>query len=263
MGGEMTVVSTKGQGTRFTVRLFLPEVDAPAAVSTLPQRAPAGYVGARRRVLVVDNEEADRLLLADVLGPLGFDVIAATSGEEALQLLQQTPVDAILMDLAMPGLDGWATIRKLRELHLSAAPLAIVSANAFDRGLDNDAGIAPEDFLVKPVRMPELMAWLGRRLELQWIEAAPRPSEAHTAGPPPAMWQWPTAAQLAPLGEAAGLGWLRGVQAQLDAIEAADAGRGAHAAFVAWARERATAFQFDAINAALAQAHNGAQRHAA
>ena len=270
MGGEMTVSSTKGQGTRFTVRLFLPEVDAPASVQAVPQRAPAGYRGPRRRVLVVDNEEADRLLLADVLGPLGFEVLAATSGEEALQRLNEAPVDAILMDLAMPGLDGWATIRRLRELRLSAAPLAIVSANAFDRGLDNDAGMAPEDFLVKPVRMPELLAWLGRRLELQWIEAAPRPPVAAAPASAPAVWQWPPAVQLVPLGEAAGLGWLRGVQAQLDAIEAADAGRGAHAAFVAWARECAAAFQFDAISAALARAgahdgsaHNGVRRHAA
>jgi signal transduction histidine kinase/CheY-like chemotaxis protein/purine-cytosine permease-like protein len=269
MGGEMTVLSTPGQGTRFTVRLFLPEVDAPASVRAWPQRAPAGYLGARRRVLVVDNEEADRLLLADVLGPLGFEVLAATSGEEALQRLREERVDAVLMDLAMPGLDGWATIRRLRELQLSDAPVAIVSANAFDRGLDNDAGIAPEDFLVKPVRMPELLAWLGHRLELQWIDAAPQPIEAQTAAPPPAMWQWPTATQLAPLGEAAGLGWLRGVQAQLDAIEAADASRGEHKAFVAWARERAASFQFDAISAALSHAgahngvaHNRAQHHA-
>jgi signal transduction histidine kinase/CheY-like chemotaxis protein len=270
MGGEMTVISTQGQGTRFTVRLFLPEVDAPASVQALPQRAPAGYQGVRRRVLVVDNEEADRLLLADVLSPLGFEVLAATSGEEAMQRLNDAPVDAILMDLAMPGLDGWATIRRLRELGLSSAPLAIVSANAFDRGLDNDAGIAPEDFLVKPVRVPELLAWLGRRLELQWIEAAPQPPDAAVPAAAPAVWQWPPAVQLVPLGEAAGLGWLRGVQAQLDAIEAADAGRGAHAAFVAWARERAAAFQFDAISAALARAgahdgnaHNGVHRHAA
>src|SRR4030095_119502 len=116
MGGEMTVVSAPGQGTRFTVRLFLPEVDAPASMQAAPQRAPAGYHGPRRRVLVVDNEEADRGLLADVLGPIGFQVLTATGGEEALQCLSEHPVDAILMDLAMPGLEGWGTIRRVREL---------------------------------------------------------------------------------------------------------------------------------------------------
>ena len=76
------------------------------------------------------------------------------------------------MDLAMPGIDGWETIRTLRRQRLSEAPVAIVSANAFDKGLDNDAGIAAADFITKPVRFDELLDWLGARLALQW-QAAP------------------------------------------------------------------------------------------
>src|SRR5471030_2121162 len=118
MGGEMTVHSTLGVGTRFRIVLFLPEqrAGAPAAAAAIKRRT--GYFGARRRVLVVDNEEVDRELLRQLLEPTGFLVQQASSGEQALQILGTLPrdalPDAILMDLAMPGIDGWETIRRLR-----------------------------------------------------------------------------------------------------------------------------------------------------
>ena len=77
-------------------------------------------------------------------------------------MLAQLAPDAILMDLAMPGIDGWATVRAIRAAALSSAPIAIVSGNAFDKGLENDAGISGDDFILKPVRVPELLDWLGR-----------------------------------------------------------------------------------------------------
>jgi hypothetical protein len=113
-------------------------------------------------------------------------------------------VHAILMDLAMPGIDGWETIRSLRRLDLSAAPVAIVSANAFDKGLDNDVGIMPEDFITKPVRLDELLDWLGRQLGLQWLATPPSPptSAALPVDSPPrarncscaTWWTWATVA---------------------------------------------------------------------
>jgi signal transduction histidine kinase/CheY-like chemotaxis protein len=107
----------------------------------------------------------------NVLTPLGFDVRRAALGHECLALLRECRPDAILMDLAMPGIDGWETIRRMRAQGSAAAPVAIVSANAFDKGLDNDAGIAPADFVLKPVRKAELLDWLGRALALEWLHA--------------------------------------------------------------------------------------------
>ena len=81
-------------------------------------------------MLVVDNEEADRELLLRLLQPLGFELRTAASGHDALDLLATGyRPDAILMDLAMPGIDGWETIRRLRLLKGGAVlPVAIVSA---------------------------------------------------------------------------------------------------------------------------------------
>ena len=263
MGGEMAVQSSTAAeaadasgaaGTLFRVRLFLPELQGAKAPQPLPLRA--GYAGARRRVLVVDNEEVDRTLLACRLQAVGFDALQASSGHAALALLHEqalaaTPVDAILMDLAMPGIDGWETIRTLRRQRLSSAPVAIVSANAFDKGLDNDVGITPADFITKPLRFDELLDWLGRRLDLQWLAQPP------TAPPPPtpANAPRPGRAQLLALREVVNLGYPRGVRRLLDQIETE---RPECAAWLAPLRALAAGFQFDRIppliDAALAQA---------
>lgn len=259
MGGELSASSTPGEGACFRVRLFLPAIHAPQGIA-LPRREPArqrlGYAGSRRSLLIVDNEEADRALLVELLEPLGFALREAANGHDALDLIATgLRPDAVLMDLAMPGIDGWETIRRLRamlhEAGVAEPAIAVVSANAFERGQDNDAGIAAQDFLLKPVRHAELLDWLGQRLGLQWQEeptaaplaaapARPDPAPAPAAAPP----QRPPEALLAGLREAAALGWTRGVLRQLDAIAAADP---AYAAFCTVQRELAQQFQFETM----------------
>jgi CheY-like chemotaxis protein/anti-sigma regulatory factor (Ser/Thr protein kinase) len=180
MGGEMQVTSVPGQGSVFSVRLFLPQLHlAPEGAQRLEaeraqRQARSGYAGARRKILVVDNEAADRSLLVQLLEPLGFELRQAASGHDCLDLLAAgLNPDVVLLDLAMPGIDGWETLRRIRALDGPQPAVAIVSANAFDRALDHGLGIASEDFIVKPVRHSELLDWLERRLKLRWLDAAP------------------------------------------------------------------------------------------
>jgi signal transduction histidine kinase/purine-cytosine permease-like protein/FixJ family two-component response regulator len=249
MGGELTVTSHPGVGSRFAVKLYLPELQARDSPR---ERHPAlrhvGYAGPRRRLLVVDNEEADRRLLVDRLAPLGFELLQAASGEQALALLRVERVDALFLDLAMPGIDGWTTLARLRAQGLTDLPAAIVSANAFDKGLDNDLGITAQDFLVKPVRMAELLGWLQRRLALQWLDAAPEAAvgAAGAAGLAglAATLQTPPADALIALDELVRLGYLRGIQRKLDVIEAEHP---ACAVFVDRLRTLARGFQLDTL----------------
>jgi signal transduction histidine kinase/CheY-like chemotaxis protein/purine-cytosine permease-like protein len=251
MGGELSASSTPGAGSVFRVRLFLPEVHAVVA-PVQPQRLPrTGYEGPRRRILVVDNEEPDRELLVALLEPLGFQLRTAASGHDALDLLAAgLRPDAILVDLAMPGIDGWETIRRLRRMDAMHAKIAIVSANAFDKTLDNDVGIRPEDFILKPVRHSELLDWLERQLHLRWVQDAKSadvpPRQTPAAATP---WTWPAAELLAPLQNAVQLGYYRGILNQLDAIEAAQP---ECSSFAAALREQARHFQFEAMARALA-----------
>jgi CheY-like chemotaxis protein len=233
----------------FRIRLFLPEVHGVRLPAEAPRSARIGYLGARKRVLVVDNEEVERELLVSVLQPLGFEIDAVASGHECLAWLDQHRADAILMDLAMPGIDGWATVRAIRERSLSAAPIAIVSGNAFDKGLENDVGIAAEDFILKPVRINELLDWLGARLGLEWHEA----QSPEVAAPPsaqPIEWALPDAQQLHSLDELVNLGYFRGIVRKLDEIESRDE---SHAGFVNHLRKLARQFQLDAMTRIIRQ----------
>jgi signal transduction histidine kinase/purine-cytosine permease-like protein/DNA-binding NarL/FixJ family response regulator len=275
MGGEMSVRSTPAgalaepvadgapsaprAGTVFRIRLFLPEVRAAAAARELPRVQRIGYVGVRKRLLVVDNEEVDRDLMVSVLSPLGFEVRQAASGHEALAVLREFSADAILIDLAMPGIDGWETIRRLRAEELSDAPVAIVSANAFEKGVDNDVGIPAEDFILKPVRKSELLDWLGRTLRLHWVEvplatvpasgpAAASPAPAAAASP--GTMVAPSPEQLEALQAVIDLGYLRGITRQLDQIAATEP---ACADFVQHLRTLARQFQLDAMSGVLHQ----------
>jgi signal transduction histidine kinase/CheY-like chemotaxis protein/purine-cytosine permease-like protein len=278
MGGELTVKSTPGVGSVFKVKLFLPEVRATAgavgalSLSGSPADRPRtaarpprlGYEGPRQRVLVVDNEEADRELLIQLLQPLGFELRTAASGHDALDLLAAGyQPNVIFMDLAMPGIDGWETIRRVRALEREwhgpevRAKIAIVSANAFDKGLENDVGIPTEDFILKPVRHAELLDWLAQRLSLTWLTQAPAlaaPAEAVVPDMAAASVELigPTPSQLDALREVVSLGYYRGIMNQLDVIDAANP---ACALWTADLRGLARQFQFEAIGQKLTPGH--------
>jgi CheY-like chemotaxis protein len=244
MGGQLTAASTPGAGSTFTIRLQLPRVHAPARTPTAPAFAPAGYAGPRRRILVVDNERNDRELLVNILAPLGFETLQAETGADCLAAWEHFQPDLILMDLAMPVMDGWEASRILRRERRADVPILIVSANAYDKGLENPAGIAAEDFIVKPVNVGELLERIGVRLRLDWIaQHAP----AVTEGP---ALRFPPAAQLDALREQVALGYVRGVNRQLDAIAALDPD---YAAFADQLRKLAARFDLEAMAAFLEQ----------
>ena len=210
-------------------------------------------------MLVVDNEEADRELLVKLLQPLGFELRTAASGHDCLDLLTAGYLpDVIFMDLAMPGIDGWETIRRLRSPPLGRAcagvQIAIVSANAFDKGLDNAVGLPTEDFILKPVRHSELLDWLGLRLSLTWLQAPVpqtwvKPSPT-VAAPPVWAPDSPAHAALSALREAVSLGYYRGIMNQLDALERCQP---ESTPWVLELRGLAQAFKFEALSQRLAQ----------
>ena len=243
MGGELELSSMPGEGASFRIRLFLPAVHSAQAEMSRPRLRRIGYLGLRRRILVVDNQKVDRELLQNMLEPLGFIVEQADSGEACLIAVPRYSPDVIFMDLGMPGIDGWETIRRLRQLDLGDPRVAILSANAFDKNLENDVGITAREFFVKPFQLDELLDWLGDTLRLEWITAE---------SPPIAVAPLPAAPPLIPPGDEVlaeldaliNLGYLRGILDKLAEIENKDA---AHGEFVRVLRDLARQFQFDAM----------------
>lgn len=173
MGGELSISSRLDQGTRVRMRLFLPELNSDEASGLESPKLPVGYRGKRRTLMVVDNEPVDRQLLADFLEPLGFTVHQADSGEECIRVYPALQPDLIILDLAMPGMDGWETCHVIRNVQGAKVPLAILSANAFDRKLENNVGIGREEFFTKPLDFFAFVAWLGPFLGVQWIYEHP------------------------------------------------------------------------------------------
>lgn len=216
-----------------------------------------GYAGPRRCLLVVDNEEDDRQLLQRWLAPLGFEVHLAACGEQALALLEAgLRPDAVFMDLAMPGMDGWQTLQRIQALAQGqgwpAPAWAVVSANAFDKGLDNPVGLHADDFFVKPVRRDDLLRWLARRLELTWLPSAAAPTAAQSVNMPSsdeACWadlRALSATDLRGLIASARLGHYRGLVRCLDELCPGPAGDRLRV----WARE----FRFEQIEQVLQEA---------
>ena len=250
MGGKLTVESPPPAGAAtgclFCLRVYLPHLRAAQVERERPRVQRIGYTGVRRRILIVDNEETDRELLARVLEPLGFVLAQAGSGQACLDMVRCFQPHLIFMDLAMPGMDGWETIRRLRD-GKTDSEVAIISANAFDRGTDNDVGISTDEFFTKPVRVEELLDWIGRRLNLEWatMEAIANLSDpaAKTA-----QLVLPSDTCLQALDEQVRLGFPRGILAKLEEVENLDA---CHGEFVAVMRTLAREFQFDVMREIL------------
>ena len=173
MGGDLKVRSIPGEGSVFTIRLYLPETSEPANWEVQHQNAlrqVIGYLAPKRVLLLVDDEPIQRQLLAAMLLPLGFSIMEAASGSECLEILAQKKPDAVLLDLTMDELDGWETLARIRLKFSSAElPVIIVSANLFDKRSDELESLHCQGFVGKPTSESELLSALERGLEIEWI----------------------------------------------------------------------------------------------
>ncbi len=182
LGGEITVDSKLGEGSTFSVLLHLPEVEGSAATSEKTARTVVGYRGDRRKILVVDDKAANRAVLVGLLAPLGFELVEAGDGREALVRAADEAPDLILMDLVMPVMDGFEATRRLRRTPALAEVVVIaLSASVFDHNRQRSRTAGCDDFLPKPVRVEALLEQLGIHLGLGWIYAGEEESEAEAS----------------------------------------------------------------------------------
>jgi CheY-like chemotaxis protein len=143
-------------------------------ISTADPLTMIGYTGDRRRILIVDDKMENRMVLRDLLLPLGFVVAEARDGYDCLEQAQQFFPDLILLDMIMPNLDGRETVKRLRQLKLfQDTAIAMVSASAFnqDRQLSLDVGC--DAFIAKPINPEELFQVMRSLLHLDWQYADP------------------------------------------------------------------------------------------
>lgn len=120
----------------------------------------------RHRVLIVDDDESTRLLLARIVtSELEAQVQLAGTCEQALHLAENYAYDAILLDLLMPGIGGIAVLKDIRSAQPNArTPVLIVSVLSDDRTINECMAAGADAYHAKPVRRPELAAALRRAI---------------------------------------------------------------------------------------------------
>ncbi|OWY29924.1 ATP-binding protein [Herbaspirillum robiniae] len=218
MGGELSVQSQVGSGSSFHLKLYLPEVNVPRPRLKLEDQM-CGYTGPARRVLVVDDQASQRRLLREMLLPLGFAVTEADSGIACMEELARGVPDLVLLDIAMPLMDGWSVARAIRARGLAQLPVIFVSADAFENLLERSETPLYNDFVVKPVSYSELLAKIKQQLKLDWVNAAAASAPAAPAPAEQPLMLVPAQKKLRALLELGAIGYAKEILRQLDDME--------------------------------------------
>ncbi|MBX2798871.1 MAG: response regulator [Myxococcales bacterium] len=177
-GGSVRVTSKPGEGTH--VELRLPRVEEPAAPEPPPPddaqlKPPADYDTGSGRILVVDDDELVLRVVRRALHAKGFDVHGVSDGHAALARLQLHPVDVLLTDVRMPGMNGAELAERATELH---PHIAVVFMSGYTDDVLPDEAAARHGFVGKPFHQAELLAAVDTALQRC------RSATATAAGPP-------------------------------------------------------------------------------
>ncbi|MFN2386501.1 MAG: response regulator [Thermoanaerobaculia bacterium] len=159
LGGRVALDSAPGRGSRFTVTLPR-EIPGDTAQGSLPIPASRTGSGGERTVLIVDDDESIRKLLRFELEPYGIRVLESENGARGVELARAEKPDAILLDVLMPGLDGWQTLRELKDSPETRSIPVLLLSVVEDRAFGFSLGAF--DYLLKPLNRADLFETLER-----------------------------------------------------------------------------------------------------
>jgi PAS domain S-box-containing protein len=163
MGGRIDVASEEGQGSVFTLTLPLCNADEQYADPAVPEPVPSPLRPST--ILLAEDEPMVRQMVELVLRQHGWEVVCAGNGAEAVDLWQQRTIDLILMDVQMPGVDGFTATRMIRQQEGGQrTPILALTAHARreDRDLCLEAGM--DGFLTKPLNLRQLYTTVEEHL---------------------------------------------------------------------------------------------------
>ena len=170
MGGRMSVDSTPGIGSAFTLEVPLgidPDISTPLPVDEeAPVHVPSNRKKQRLRILLAEDNITNRLVAVTRLEMYGHRVDQVASGIEALQMVQTAPYDLLLLDVMMPEMDGLECARRIRALPGPERniPIVAMTANVFSHHREACRAAGMDDFLGKPFTPAQLVRVIDRAL---------------------------------------------------------------------------------------------------
>ena len=186
MGGEIAVESTVSKGSIFQFDIEVDVVQGDHIQTPECDRPIVGLAAGQPpyRILVVDDKLENRQLLMELLTPIGFEVQAATNGQEAIAIVQSFSPHLIWMDIRMPVMDGYAVTRQIQARDFPPPVIIALTSSAFeeDRQIALAAGF--DDFVRKPFRAETIFAKMAEHLGVRYICAEDKYGEENPLSSP-------------------------------------------------------------------------------
>lgn len=186
MGGDITVSSTLHRGTIFSFDI---QISSPEMAEVQPRQSRRRVIGLQPnqpsyRILVVDDKWESRLLLVDLLEPLGLEVREAVNGQEAIRIWETWKPHLIWMDMQMPVIDGYEATRQIKaKIQDEATPIVALTASAFEEERAIVLSSGCDDFVSKPFQEEVIFAKMAEHLGVQYIyEDLPNVTLSHVEG---------------------------------------------------------------------------------
>ncbi|OQW94345.1 MAG: hypothetical protein BWK79_06345 [Beggiatoa sp. IS2] len=170
MEGELQVKSTLDHGSTFWFALDLIVVSDLVKPKKVREPVIVGFEGKPLTILVIDDRWENRSVMANLLGPLGFEIVEAHNGKEGVDKAIALCPDLIVTDLVMPVMDGFEATRKIRQVpELANTPIIAASASVFDYHQQESFEAGCNSFIAKPFRAEVLLELLRQHIGLTWV----------------------------------------------------------------------------------------------